>query len=489
MGLFEPLEEFKSEDLPQKKTPNWKLIGPGAVLVGLSIGAGEIIIWPQIVAEYGSSMIWAAVFGVFLQMWINLEIGRWTVATGETVYTAFSRVWRGFAVLFIMLTILGWIVPGWARASGAALKALVGLSVGADWQQNPAWYWSDTFWTTLTFAGVALVLFGPKLIYKSVERTIEALVVIVVVGLTIVTIGVSSPAVWTNLGQGLINVGHIDQNMDVKKFFIALVFAGAGGTANLFYTFYLRDKQIGMGSRVPSMQNPLRGRAEKIPAGGFRYPDNAQNRRCFRQWWRFVVIDQIGFFWVLNSFTMLLFIFGALAVLHADGIVPKSETLIWDQSQVLGKEWGMPGRVLFLIVGLATLFSTQLALVDGSSRSIADILYTNFKFARKREVNWWYLVVAGSWIMVGCVLTYFLEHHIDNLAFLFNAAYMGGFAMAVYVPLTLYINWRYLPKSARPGSICTFMMIVASLVYVGFAVACIYWEIVKLLSPETGGGG
>ena len=69
--LLTPLDDFKSEDLPEKTKPNWKLWGPGAILVGLSIGAGEIIIWPRITAEFGSTMIWAAVLGVFLQMWIN----------------------------------------------------------------------------------------------------------------------------------------------------------------------------------------------------------------------------------------------------------------------------------------------------------------------------------------------------------------------------------------------------------------------------------
>ena len=112
MTLFHPIEPLQSADVPEKKTPNWKLMGPGAVLVGLSIGAGEIIIWPRIVAEYGPSMVWAAIVGVFLQMWINLEIGRWTIATGETVYTGYCRMWRGFAFVFIGITIFAWIAPG-----------------------------------------------------------------------------------------------------------------------------------------------------------------------------------------------------------------------------------------------------------------------------------------------------------------------------------------------------------------------------------------
>jgi hypothetical protein len=165
-------------------------------------------------------------------------------------------------------------------------------------------------------------------------------------------------------------------------------------------------------------------------------------------------------------------------VLHPKRLVPAPGTLIWDEAQVLSEVWGQPGRIIFLLVGVATLFSTQLALVDGVARSIADIVYTNFKGAQKRDLSWWYLLVAGAWIVVGCLITYVMERKgVSELGFLFNAAYMGGFAMAIYVPLTLYINHRFLPKIARPSLLCTLMMSIASLVYIGFAVYCIVWEL------------
>ena len=134
--IYQPLDDFKIVALPEKQLPFWKIAGPGAILVGLSIGAGESVIWPLIAAEYGGSMVWAAALGVFLQLWINFEVGRWTIATGETVYTGYSRIWQGFAPLFILLTVVGWIAPGWARTSGLALKALI---------LGPGGWGSDTF--------------------------------------------------------------------------------------------------------------------------------------------------------------------------------------------------------------------------------------------------------------------------------------------------------------------------------------------------------
>ena len=468
MAVLEPLEDFQQRDMPERKLGFWKMAGPGAILVGLSIGAGEIIVWPRLVAEFGADMVWAAVMGVFLQMWINFEVGRWTIATGETVFTGFARVWRGFAPIFILLTIFSWIAPGWGRASGLALKALL---------LGPEGFGSDTFWTVITFAGCALLLFGPKVIYSSVEKSVELLVLIVTIGLIVVAFAVGSADVWGELFRGVANIGYRDPGVTVKQLFIAIVFAGAGGTANLFYTFYLRDKQIGMGAHVPVMENPLRARTEAIPTTGFRYEETEENVARFQAWWDYIKKDQMLFFWLLNTVTIMLFIFGALAVLHPQGIVPSSGTLIWDEAQILGEVWGPTGRTIFLLVGLATLFGTQLALIDGVSRSIADILYTNFQAARGRSTSWWYVLIAASWMIVGCVITYVMENAgVSELGFLFNAAYIGGFAMAIYVPLLLFCNHRYLPKSAKPGPVCTAMMAVASFVYIAFAVACLLWE-------------
>ncbi len=467
------IRDLSTADMPERTQSFWKLVGPGAVLVGLSIGAGEIIIWPRIMAQYGASMAWAAILGVFLQLWINLEIGRWTIATGETPFTGFARIWRGFAPVFIILTVLGWLIPGWARASGLALKALI---VG------PYGYGSDTFWTVITFSAAAVILFGPKIVYQSVERSVEILVVMVTVGLISLVIAVGSVDVWKDLGLGIISIGQMHPDISVKTLFSALVFAGAGGTANLFYSFYLRDKNIGMGARIPRMRNPLRDRPEAAPSSGFRFEETEENISRFRAWWNYVIKDQVFFFWFLNTFTIILFMFAALAVLTPRGIVPAAGTLIWDEAVVLGEVWGETGKIIFLLVGVATLFGTQLILLDGVSRTFADIIYTNLKSAQKREVSWWYLTVCLGWIVAGCVITYVMENMgVSDLGFLFNAAYMGGFAMAIYVPLTLYMNHRYLPKSVRPGVISTLMMIVASAVYIGFAVKSIGWEITTWL--------
>jgi hypothetical protein len=48
------------------------------------------------------------------------------------------------------------------------------------------------------------------------------------------------------------------------------------------------------------------------------------------------------------------------------------------------------------------------------------------------------------------------------------------------VPLTLYINHRFLPKVARPGRLCTLMVGIGSIVYITFSISCIVWEIGRI---------
>ncbi len=466
------IQPRQTADLPPRTKSFWQMTGPSAVLVGLSIGAGEIIIWPTITARYGAGMLWAAALGVILQLIVNIEIGRWTIATGETPYTAFSRVWGAFAILFVLFNFFGWYFPGWAQASGAALKALVTQDPDHG---SPTW-----LWTLITFAGVAAVLFGPKFVYAAVEKFVMVLVFTITVGLIYIALRVGTWDLVKELFGGILNVGYKHEDMPTRELFSALVFAGAGGTSNLFYAFYLRDKQLGMGSRIPVIVNPFRGEEQAEQGVGFLYPETSANQANFRSWMRYIRCDQVVFFWILNTLTMFLFIFGSLAVLHPQGIIPEKGRLIWDEALILAHSLGPAGRYLFLIIGVATLFSTQVTLVDGVSRSMADIFHTTFGWARRWTTSQWYVGAAIFMMLFGVAVTVVLEYTegMKDLGVLFTAAYIGGFAMAVYTPMLIYINCRHLPVSARPGVLSILAMVIAAAIYVGFAVMSLWGQFI-----------
>ena len=70
----------------------------------------------------------------------------------------------------------------------------------------------------------------------------------------------------------------------------------------------------------------------------------------------------------------------------------------------------------------------------------------------------------------GVAVTFVMEKFgWSEIGFVFNAAYMGGFMMAVYTPALLWMNLRHLPRGVRPGPLNIVMMVNASVVYIGFA--------------------
>ena len=483
-----PIQPLQQAELPERKRPILKMIGPGVVMAGLAIGSGELIMWPWITSVVGAQLLWAAAIGIFLQLWVNIEIGRWTVVTGESPFTGMARAIKLIVYVFVFVIFVGKFLPGWARETGIALRDLI---FGPQ-HASPAW-----LWTALVFALVAVILFGPRVIYTAVERCIMGLIVVIVAGLVYVVWEIGSTEIFLAMWDGLINLfsfpnfpvdvvaddGSVRDQLTFNRFFGAVVFAGAGGLGNLYYAYYLREKNIGMGARMPSLMSPAHKHEVKEMDTGYVYAETPDNRRRFRDWFRYVVVDQTLFFWILGSFTMFLFIFGALAVLHPIGLVPDRSSLVWDLSSILEQSMGAFGRYLFLIVGMAALFSTQLGGIDGGSRIFSDLLHTNFKFGRWLNLEQWYLVLVIATMVIGVFSVWFFgRYDIAGLDFLFIAALIGGFVMAVYVPLILYMNLTYLPKSARPGSVNIVFMVLASAMYIAFAGYTIYSKAVEVLA-------
>ena len=50
-------------DLPAP-WPLRRMLGPSVILAGLSIGSGELVLWPRLTLEFGFTLFWACWIGV-----------------------------------------------------------------------------------------------------------------------------------------------------------------------------------------------------------------------------------------------------------------------------------------------------------------------------------------------------------------------------------------------------------------------------------------
>src|SRR5688500_11410174 len=83
----------------------FKWLGPGFLWMVSAAGSGELLFTPRIGALYGYALLWALAAAVALKWFINREIGRYAVCTGESVLRGFATLPgpRNWAVWVILL--------------------------------------------------------------------------------------------------------------------------------------------------------------------------------------------------------------------------------------------------------------------------------------------------------------------------------------------------------------------------------------------------
>ena len=90
------LPAWASADLPAPPpfTPRnvLRVIGPGAILLATAIGGGEWLVGPAAGVKYGTTIMGVATIAILLQLVFNLEAIRYTLYTGEPIYTGFMRL-------------------------------------------------------------------------------------------------------------------------------------------------------------------------------------------------------------------------------------------------------------------------------------------------------------------------------------------------------------------------------------------------------------
>ena len=173
------LDPWTQAELPVPPNPRglgWlSVVGPGVIVLGASIGSGEFLLGPAAFVRHGLSLLWVTGIAIFLQTIFNTECMRYTVATGEPVYTAFMRTrpsataWGWFYGAVHVLQI-GW--PAWAANAAAAIFFL-----GARRLATP----NDAAIVYYIGIGTFLLCVVVLLVGRRIEQTLELLNWILVV--------------------------------------------------------------------------------------------------------------------------------------------------------------------------------------------------------------------------------------------------------------------------------------------------------------------
>lgn len=443
--------------------PSWKkALGVGVVTVGLAIGTGELIFWPHLVTKHGLSLLWFAVLGITFQYFLNKEVARYTLATGEGFFTASSRVWKWLAPFWLVSAILLYIWPGWATAIGTSLSELVGFG------NYKVWAWA-------CLAAVLALLAVGRSAYAILEKSLFVIVPIFFALLVWISFYNLPQLEFGGFFKSILDAGRTSGQVDTHTLLSGIVFAGVGGMLNLAVSLWYRDKQLGMAKYIGRIENPITGRAEAVAATGQTFDaSDPTNLERWKGWMRYVFIDQGVIFWGLGLATLLLLSLNAYAVLGPLGIVPDGPAIAVVQAHIFGERWGEIGFKLFLLMTSLMLFSVMWGILDALGRMVSDILYTNshvgpFKKILGRFGNVPMHVMYYSAMAAAVVLSAFLVPLSQPLILLTISAVLGGATMAVYTPILLYLNNTRLAKPLRPGWITNIVLTGVSVFFIYFA--------------------
>jgi len=430
------LPQREVRELPEPPRHLWRIVGPGVLAAGVGLSSGEFILWPYIASQVGLVFLWAATLGVVTQFFLNMEIERYTLATGETVLAGFNRMWRHWGLLLAVMVYFANLWPGWAMTS-ATLTAYI------------------TGWDARTIAVAAVVVIGAALtlapvVYVALERLIFVKVAAVLVLVALAIWFVIDAKTWSVLPVAFSTGARIPVELGFAMLAAATAFAGSGGGQNLCQSNWIRDKGFGMGSYVPRLVSPITGVEEAAPAAAsYIFEPNAANLSRWARWWRFANLEQALTFLLVTLVTICLTSMIAYSTLYGRAGLPTDVTFLLLEGRELQSVVAPWFGILFWGIGAFSLFASAMGIIDYTSRLAADVLKTTYlRTSRVSESRLYFFLV---WGMVAIGASILLLGFTQPLVLLVISACTGGVIMFVYSFLLILLNRRALPATIAPS--------------------------------------
>jgi Mn2+/Fe2+ NRAMP family transporter len=430
-AAFDPYQRLPEDVVEPPRTLGGAIrrIGPGMILAASIVGSGELIATTTLGAQVGYTALWIIVLSCIIKPVVQAELGRYTIASGETCLEAFNhfpgpRLFR-----------VNWIVWAWVL-----MVLMTLLQVGA------------------MFAGVSQVM---NLLIPAVP---VAAWVLIFLGLTLLLL----------LGGGYGRIEHLA--MVKVGLFTMLTFLAAllllrkpeyFSWAAIGEGFRFRLPGAGLGTAVAVFGITGVGAAELVmypywcvEKGYARFAGEFERSSGWRErafgWIRVMHVDIVASMIVYTIATIAFYLLGA-GVLHAMGLVPAANDMIVVLSNIYTQTLGPWSLWLFYAGAIATLYGTIFAATAANSRVFADLARLMGLFAatdyprRVRFRNAFVILLTAV-----PVVLYFL------LASPVKMVIAGGLAQAMMLPVigvaTVYLRHRRVPREiAPPGGVTLFL--------------------------------
>ncbi len=503
-----PWERGELPEAPKLTAKSWMLLmGPGLVMGGAAIGGGEWLAGPLTTARYGGAILWLSTVSILAQVLYNLEISRYTLYSGEPIFTGKFRLLPGpvfWLVLYLFLD-FGSVFPYLVANAATPLAAVIvgeipnidktydvlGISLGGKALLQVLKY--------LVFLGVLVPLvFGGK-VYNSLKAIMGFKIAVVLGFLSLVAIAFSSPGTWVEILSGFFKFGAVPIVGDdpaakpvIDNIFVSLwqgrgfpdvdlsmiavlgalaAISGCGGLTNTAISGYTRDQGWGMGRHVGAIPSVVGGRDVKLSHVGMTFIITPDSLARFRRWFRFVLRDQLVV-WMPACFIGI-----ALPSMLSVQFLPRgTQANDWVAAgmtadglrEAVGPTLGQYFWLMTLFCGFLVLAPSAATTADGYLRRWVDVCWTavpRLRRVQEHKIRHLYFAALCTYACFG-ILALTLWNPVELLKWAGN---IYNFALGFSCFHVLAVNLILLPREIRPNWFIRIGLVIGGVFFLGLA--------------------
>ncbi|MBI1619095.1 Nramp family divalent metal transporter [Aquamicrobium zhengzhouense] len=397
--------------------PKWNLVGPGLVVAATGVGAADLIATTVAGSKYGYALLWAVIAGCIMKVILVEGAGRYSLATGKTIFEGWSSLGRWTHWYF------GPYIVIWGFVYGAAAMAGTGLAL----------YSLFPFFSVFTW-GVISGLLGLVLVWSGKYDVFEKALTAMVILMFITTI---TAAILTLPNLGEVLTGLIPYIPEGALINVLSVAGGVGGTITLAaYGYWLREK----GWNTTRYMKVMR-------------------------------IDNGVAYLITGIFVVATLIVGAELLYSAGIAIGAGDRGMVDLATVLGERYGQWMSKLFLIGFCAATMSSLVGVWNGVSLMFAD--FAGYMLGRPHDDK---SRLAGGvfykayifWLTIPPMVMLYIGQPV----YLILAYGVLGALFMPFMSVTLLwiLNTDRVPREWRNGSFTNIMLTLCTLTFGALAI-------------------
>jgi Mn2+/Fe2+ NRAMP family transporter len=216
-----------------------RYVGPGIVIAVTGVGAGDMVSSLVAGTDFGMVLIWAVILGAILKFFLTEGIGRWYMASGQTILQGWHSLGRWATYYFVIYLFIVTFV------FGAAVTSTAALAVDAAFPDVlPVWAWAALH----GIAAFVIVGIGRYELFELIMKSFAGLKFGIVILLAIL--------LAPNLGE--LALGFVPRIPEGALINVLAIIGGVGGTYSLAaYTYWVRERGWRHSSWIPTMRTDL----------------------------------------------------------------------------------------------------------------------------------------------------------------------------------------------------------------------------------------